>query len=133
VPGNLAIVFSDWVDALRRGDIDTVEARLAPDVVHQGVRDELVCSGRDAVLARLRRRAAHPPPVTAVELIEAGDLVVLCLRAPGLGVPVGEGNEPRGQATVVFTLRDGLITRMHDYLSRAAALDDAAIDERVWQ
>lgn len=130
--GNLEVIFSDWVDALRRGDLDAVEGRLAPDVVHQGVRDELVCSGRDAVLARLRRRAAHPPEVTAVELVASGDHVVLSLRAPGIGVPA-EGEEARGQATIVFTLRDGLIIRMQDYLDRRSALASVAAEEHIWQ
>lgn len=133
MPGNLEIIFTDWVDALRRGDLEALEARLAPDIVHQGIRAELVCSGRDAVLARLRRRAAHPPEVTAVELVEFGDQVVLSLRAPGIGVPLEDGREPRGQATIVFTLRDGLITRMQDYLDRGSALASVAAEDGIWQ
>jgi hypothetical protein len=126
VASNLEIVFSDWLDALRRGDIDRIASRLAPDVVHQGVRAELSCTGRDAVVARLRRRAAAPPAVTALELIEVGDQVVLSVRAPDVGVPAEiERTELRGQATVLFTLRDGLIVRMQDYASREAALGAA--------
>jgi ketosteroid isomerase-like protein len=131
--GNLEIIFSDWIDALRRGDLDAVASRLAPDVVHQGVRDELVCEGCDAVLARLRRRATHPPQVTAVELVESGDHVVLSLRAQGIGVPTGEEEQARGQATIVFTLRDGLIIRMRDHLDRGSALASIAADEGVWE
>jgi ketosteroid isomerase-like protein len=131
--GNLEIIFSDWIDALRRGDLDAVEARLAAEVVHQGVRDELVCAGRDAVLARLRRRAANPPEVTALELVESGDHVVLSLRARGIGVPMGDGEQARGRATIVFTLRDGLIIRMQDHLERGSALASIAADEDVWQ
>ena len=123
---NLEIVFSDWLDALRRGDIDRIESRLAPDVVQQGVRAELCCSGRDVVVARLRGRAAAPPDVTALELIAVGDQVVLSVRAPTVGVPVEvDRTEPRGQANVLFTLRDGLIIRMQDYASREAALSAA--------
>lgn len=33
---NLGIILTDFIDALRRGDLATVEARLAPDVVWQG-------------------------------------------------------------------------------------------------
>ncbi len=123
MPSNLEIVFTDWLDALRRGDIDRIAPRLAPEIVHQGVRPELSCSGRDAVLARLRRRAASAPEVTALELIEAGSQVVLSVRAKRVGVSTEiDGNEPRGQATILFTLRDGLIVRLQDYASREDAL-----------
>ena len=37
---NIEIIFSDWLDAIRRSDMDTLAARLAPDVTHRGVRPE---------------------------------------------------------------------------------------------
>jgi ketosteroid isomerase-like protein len=124
MPSNLEIVFTDWLDALRRGDIDRMASRLAPDVIHEGVRPEYSCVGRDVVVARLRKRSARPPEVTAVELVEAGEHVVLSVRAATIGVsPDLDSHEPRGQATIVFTLRDGVIVSMRDYVSRAAALE----------
>ena len=54
---------------------------------------------------------------------------MLSLRAPGIGVPLEDGREPRGQATIVFTLRDGLITRMQDYLDRRSALASVAAED----
>jgi ketosteroid isomerase-like protein len=131
---NLEIIFVDWLDALRRHDLDRLSARLAPDVQHEGVRSDRVCLGRDAVLERLRARGAQLPRVSAIELIEAGDHVVMSVRAPTVGAPVEDHGPQRGQATIVFTLRDGLIVRMQDYLGRADAL--AAIDrtsDGVWQ
>ena len=122
-PTNIEIVFADWLDAQRRGDVEAMAARLAPDVVHQGVRDELVCRNRDQVLANVRGRGGRVPPVEALELLAAGDYVVMSIRAPGIGVPAVDGDEPRGQATIVFTLRDGLIVHMQDYLHRADALE----------
>ena len=135
MPSNLEIVFSDWLDALRRNDVDRIASRLAPDVVHQGVRPELSCSGREAVVARLRRRAESPPDVTAVELIAIGDHVVVSVRAATIGVPADEArDEPRGQATLVFTLRDGIIVRMQDHVSREAALAAAgAPPSPIWE
>lgn len=133
-PNNLEIIFVDWLDAIRRSDIDRIAARLAPDVVHQGVRADSICQGRDAVLKRLRSRAEQPPQVSAIELIDAGDQVLLSVRAPSVGVPLEDDGPPRGQATIVFTLRDGLIVRMQDYLNRAEAL--RAIDQPTdhpWQ
>ena len=86
-PTNIEIVFADWLDAQRRGDVEAMAARLAPGVVHQGVRDELVCRNRDQVLANVRGRGGRVPPVEALELLAAGDYVVMSIRAPGIGVP----------------------------------------------
>jgi ketosteroid isomerase-like protein len=134
MPSNLEIVFGDWLDALRRGDIDRIASRLAPDIVHEGVRPELCCNGRDAVIARLRKQAAHPPAVTALELVEVGPHVVLSVRAATIGVPVErDSSEPRGQATIVFTLEDGCIVHMRDYPSRATALEAVGPERsQVW-
>ena len=131
---NLEIIFVDWLDATRRHDLDRLSARLAPDVVHEGVRAGLVCRGRDAVLERVRARGTQHPRVSAIELIEAGDHVVMSVRAPTVGAPVQDHGPQRGQATIVFTMRDGLIVRMQDYLSRADALAalGRTVDD-VWQ
>jgi ketosteroid isomerase-like protein len=121
--GNIEIVFRDWLDAMRRGDIELMATRLAPDLVYQGVQPDWVCRGRDEVLARFRSRAGRLPPVEHLELVAAGDSVVLSVRGPGVGPPI-EGTEDgaAGQATVVFTLRDGVITEMRDYRHRSEAL-----------
>jgi ketosteroid isomerase-like protein len=47
---NIEIIFADWLDAMRRGDLETMAGRLAPDVVHQGVRPELICRNREQVI-----------------------------------------------------------------------------------
>ena len=132
---NLEVIFSDWLDALRRGDIDRIATRLDPAVVHQGVRSGLVCNGREAVVERVRLMARQPPDVTAVELVEVGEHVVLSVRARGVGVPEDpDATEMRGQATIVFTLHDGQIVRMQDYLTREAALAAVgAPSADVWQ
>lgn len=132
-PSNIEIIFSDYLDAIRRGDMDTVAARLAPGVTHHGVRAELVCPDRDSVLANVRARSELLPAVEALELIAAGDRVVMSIRAPGIGQPVREEDALRGQASIVFTLRDGLITAMQDYPSRAEALAAAGAGVRQWE
>jgi ketosteroid isomerase-like protein len=129
---NIEIIWSDWLDAMRRGDLDALAARLAPEVTHRGVRADLVCPDRESVLANARARAGQLPDVGAVELVAAGDHVVLCVRAPTVGMPLEDGAPMRGQASIVFTLRDGLITRMQDYLSRRDALAAAGADPAVW-
>jgi ketosteroid isomerase-like protein len=135
MPSNLEIIFGDWLDALRRGDIDRIAARLAPDIVHEGIRPDLSCSGSETVLARLRRQAAQRPEVTAIELIELGERVVLSVRASTIGAALDlDSDARRGQATIVFTLQDGLITHMRDYPTRAAALEAVgAGHQHVWQ
>lgn len=129
---NIEIIWADWLDALRRGDLDALDARLAPEVIHLGVRADLICPDRDAVLASARARADALPDVGAIELVAAGDRVVLSVRAPTVGMPLADDAPMRGQASIVFTLRDGLITHMQDYVSRREALAAAGAEPAVW-
>ena len=130
---NIEIIFSDYLDAIRRGDIDTVAARLAPEVTHRGVRADLICPDRESVLAAMRSRSRQLPAVEALELIAAGDRVVMSMRAAGIGQPLRDGDALRDQAAIVFTLRDGLITAMQDYTSRAEALAAAGAGVGQWE
>jgi ketosteroid isomerase-like protein len=123
---NIEIIFADWLDAMRRGDLDTMAARLAPDIVHQGIKPEWICRNRQEVIEMVSERVGRVPPVEALELIAAGDHVVMSVRGVGIGPPTDDSGETHGQATIVFTLRDGKIVRMHDYLHRADALEAAA-------
>jgi hypothetical protein len=121
--GNMETVF-DWVDARRRADVDTLTSRLAPDVQHVGIRPGMLCRNRDEVVSLVRRGGPITAHVDAFELLAAGEKVVLSVRGPGIGVPaVDESDVPRGQATIVFTVRDGLIVHMQDYMHRQDALD----------
>jgi len=123
---NIEIIFADWLDAMRRGDLDLMEATLAPDAEHRGILPGWICPDRAAILENVRPRAGNLPPVDALELIAAGDHVVMSVKSPGVGPPVDGGEGLRGQATIVFTLRDGKITRMQDHLHRQGALDSVA-------
>jgi ketosteroid isomerase-like protein len=129
---NIEIIWSDWLDAIRRGDLEALAARLAPEVTHRGVRADLICPDREAVLRNARARSHELPEVGAVELVAAGDHVVLSVRAPTVGMPLTDDAPMRGQASIVFTLRDGLITAMQDYASRREALVTAGADPAVW-
>ena len=121
---NIEIIFADWLDAMRRGDLETMASRLAPDVVHQGVKPEWICHNRQEVIDMVGQRVGRVPPVEAIELIAAGDHVVMSVRGVGIGPPVDDDtDEGRGQATIVYTLVDGEIVRMHDYLHRDDALE----------
>ena len=132
---NIEIVFSDWLDALRRGDIEALAARLAPSVTHRGVRTDLICPDREAVIANAAARSQELPDVEAIELVAAGDQVVLSVRAATVGMPLEPDADPdarRGLASIVFTLHDGLITAIQDYPSRADALRAAGAAEALW-
>jgi ketosteroid isomerase-like protein len=132
---NIEIIFSDWLDAIRRRDLDALAARLAPEVTHRGVRPDLICPDREAVIENARAGSHQLPEVEAVELVAAGDRVVLSIRAPTVGQPLAEEDDPtafRGRASIVFTLRDGLITAIQDYPSRSAALAAAGAVAAVW-
>lgn len=120
---HLEMVFVDWLDAIRRGDLERLSRRLSPDVVHRGVRPGLMCNGRTAVIERLRRRGTSLPRLEALELIESNDRVLLSVRGEGIGEPAGEGAPRRGFAAIVFTFRDGTICEIQDYLDRDQALE----------
>jgi ketosteroid isomerase-like protein len=129
---NLEIIWSDWLDAIRRGDIDRLASRVTPSTTHLGVRPDLVCANGQEVVENARSSSDHLPAVEAIEVIGSGDRVVVCVRAPDIGMPAGE--DFQGQAFVVFTLRDGKITEIHDYLSRHEALEAAdAKDLAAWR
>ena len=108
----------DHFHARRRQDLGAIAAGLDPDVVHQGVRPELVCSGRPAVLERIG--ASLDSGETGVERIElhaAGESVIVGIAGPRFReIPFLDG-----EIFMVFTLRDGLILRIDDYRTREEA------------
>jgi len=126
---NLEIVFTDWIDALRRHDIDAVLARLSPDVVWQGARNDLACHNREGVEEALRDQQRDEYRIDAIELVDAGDQVVLSVRDPQLREIAGVAFE--GQSSTVFTLREGRIVHMQDFLEREAALRAAGAEDRA--
>jgi ketosteroid isomerase-like protein len=125
-PSNLEIVFSEWLDAMRRGDLARMAGALSPQAVHQGIRPEWRCEGREQILENVRRRVENPPEVDALELVAAGDHVVMSVRGPGIGARAhDEERDSRDQAIIKFTLHDGKITHMQDFLDRQEALESA--------
>lgn len=123
---NIEAILTDWIDALRRSDLDAVERRLDPAVVWQGVSEDLVCPDRGAVLATLSAWQRVELGVTAFELIGTEDRVILGVRSEHLqeigDVPLG------GQIFNVFTLREGRIVRIDDYARRGEALSAAGVE-----
>jgi ketosteroid isomerase-like protein len=120
---NVVLVFTAWLDALRRGDPATLGEHLAPDVVWQGLRPDLRCDDREEVLAIV---ASQPtlPSVEGLEMLAAGeDRVVVGIVSPDL---VEVADEPlSGQVWEVFTIRDDLIVRIDEFRTKPEAMQSA--------
>lgn len=130
VKPNLEVVF-DHLYARRSHDLATIKSQLDPDAVHQGVLPELICRSRDEILENVRRSFARDDfGVDHLEMIDAGDRVVVGFAGPRFReVP---WTQLHGQLFMVFTVRDGRIVRIDDYLSRAEALVAAAAAPDDW-
>jgi ketosteroid isomerase-like protein len=122
---NLELVL-DWIDALRRRDIDAIAERFHPDVAWEDVTGSVACEGREQVLAWLRAAPAQPTDVDALELLADADHTVLGVRNHARQELAGVKLE--GQLFTVFTLRDGQVVHLRDHAHRAQALSDARLD-----
>jgi ketosteroid isomerase-like protein len=127
---NLERVF-DHLYARRSRDLARLESQLDPNVVHQGVLPELVCNNRDEVLANVQSGFARTGfGVDRLEMIDAGDRVVVGLAGPRFReVP---GTPINGQVYMVYTLREGRIVRIDDFLSRSEAIEAAGSEGPDW-
>ena len=118
---NLELVLTGWIDARRRRDLETIERHLHPDVVWQGLRPDVVCGDRAAVLDTVRSGDGWLPDVSGIELHADGDQVMLGVHSPDLVEIAGERLD--GEIYDVFTISDGLIVRMDEYRTRDHALE----------
>ena len=109
-----------WFDALRRGDAEAMIAALDPDVIWQGVNEDLVCHGPDEVIAAFISGYDATQEIDSVEVLAGTDRVVLGVRAPDLG-EIG-GVQIGHEIYNVFTITNEKITRIEDYLQRQACL-----------
>jgi hypothetical protein len=123
---NLEIIWADWVDAIRSGNIERLAKRITPTTVHRGIRPEFVCDNGSEVIENARSSSENLPRVEAIELAESGDHVVLGIRAQNV-TP-----DDHDQVFIVFTLRDGLIVEIRDYLTRHDAFAATGATEPPW-
>ncbi len=114
---SMEVVF-DYFHARRRRDLEAITTGLDPDVVHQGVMPELVCTGREAVVDRMRASLGNGDSgIERLELHAAGDSVVAGIAGPRFReIPFLDG-----EIFMVFTVRDGRILRIDDYRTREEA------------
>lgn len=129
VEANLELAL-DWIEALRRSDVDSIAERFHPDVVWEDVAGSVACQGRDQVLAWLRASPSHPHQVDALELLANRDHVVLGVHDQSRQELAGV--ELHGQLFTVFTVRDGQIVYLRDHAQRGEALSDAGL-EHDWR
>lgn len=110
-------------EAIRQGDYTQVAELLDEDVKwHFGDPTAIgACRNRSQALAFMQRPGRSPLP-EVVELIDAGDRVVVVLQPPPED---GETQPPRAQVT---TFRDGKVTEMVGYPTVAAAFAAAGVD-----
>jgi hypothetical protein len=105
----------DWLDAIRRDDVDAATAALDPAVLWRGVREELVCAGADDVVEGFRRARDSLDDVEAIELIGRDSAAVL------------GSHEPDGGATYnLFRFGGDRIVTIEDFATRDEALAAAS-------
>jgi len=87
---------------------------------------DLVCRGREEVVAAFVAQRDVDYEIGSIELIGGDDHVVLGALIPGLQEVDGIGVE--GAIYNVFAVTDGKVTRITDYLKRNDALAAAGVD-----
>ena len=121
----------DWIDALRKADLDAVHELLVPDVVWYGLSDDLVCTGRPAVLDVLREQVPVRCYGDALELLRGPAHLVLGTRSDSLPHP--PGIDVHGQIYSVLEPRGDALATIRDFAHRADALSAAGLADRpVW-
>jgi len=112
-------------EAIKRGDLGEVGELLAEDVTwHWGdPMAEGACRNREQALAFLRR-ADRRGPGELIDVIDAGDRVVVILQPPPVD---GEPAPARAQIT---TFRNGKVIEMAGYPTVEAALAAAGAEWR---
>ncbi len=97
-------------EAIRRGDLDAIRELLDPDVKwHAGdPSDEFGCHNRKQALAWMGRARRQGPIGELVDVIDAGERVVVIMRR------TGEDGQPELVANLT-TFRDGKVIEMVHY------------------
>jgi ketosteroid isomerase-like protein len=104
--------------AVLRGDLDEISELLDPGVQWHGGDPDApgACHSRNEALAFMRRAARRRPMGELVDVVDAGDRVVVIIR------PKGKGSEPVAN---VSTFRDGKVVEMVHYADVQQALAEA--------
>jgi ketosteroid isomerase-like protein len=118
----------EFVDREHKPDFDL----LHPDIrwhTRADLPDTATYRGHDGVTTLMADwfGAFDDLRVDVEELIDAGDRVVVVLRLHGRAR--GSAHEVEMCETHVLTMRDGQVTEVHEYLTKAEALKVVGLDE----
>ena len=107
------------LEAWRRGDFTVIEDLLDPTVEwHWFEPGDWDCYGREAVMDVVRERHAQGFAAGELEFIDgAGDTMIVVAHPSEIGGP----DWPEETATM-FTFREGKVSRMQDYRTKAEAV-----------
>lgn len=115
-------VVLDHVHARRHHDVAAVRATLHEEVVHEGVSPEFICHNRDEVMSMVERgMTGGDAGIERIEIIDAGPGHAVVGVAGPRFLDVEQAS-PAGEVFILFTVRNGRITRMRDFRNRADAL-----------
>ncbi|HEV3228687.1 MAG TPA: nuclear transport factor 2 family protein [Solirubrobacteraceae bacterium] len=105
-------------EAIARGDLDAIEDLLDREVQwHGGHPGPWSCHNREDALDFIRQARSNGRVGELVDVIEAGERVVVVMRPPG--ALADSADELRANVT---TFRDGKVVEMQAYPSVSAAL-----------
>jgi ketosteroid isomerase-like protein len=107
-------------EAVRRGDLDTISEFLDPDVKWHAGDPSAGCQNRKQALGWMRGRGDRGPIGELVDVIDAGEKVVVIMRR------IGEDGQPELVANVT-TFRDGKAIEMVHYVDPAEARRAAGV------
>ena len=115
-----------------RGDQAEAEMYFTADFEmnpYEGAVGEERTFGRDSIRRNLERWASawESLEVSAEEFVDAGDRVLVTVHHRGRGH--GSGVEIEGLYFDVYTLREGKVARVDEFLNRADALKAAGLSE----
>jgi ketosteroid isomerase-like protein len=96
-------------EAIARGDVEAIRELLDPEIKWHGGDPSAGCQNRDQTLQFMRQARARQPTAEMVELIAAGDKVVVILRRTA---DDGQSTELVANLT---TFRDGKVVEMVHY------------------
>ncbi len=124
-----------FMDAMRRGDRETLHELFTPDATWQGVPADAVCRDREEILAMLTEQITlqfmRHRRVEAVELVGGEKGVALGVRDATM-TEIGEVALD-AQLYNVFTVVDGRILAVRDFAHRTDALAAAGGSPPAWR
>jgi ketosteroid isomerase-like protein len=125
-------IVHDGYEAFNRGDLEAALTNLDPNIEWWPAADELVIEpyrGHEGYRTLFGEAREGVPDLRAEieELFVVGDRAVACIRFWGRGRESGAPVEIR--ETHVARLRDGLIIEVHEYRTKAEALETVGLSE----